>query len=62
LPCTRHDVFNADEAFLTGTAAEIVPVVKVDGRRIGLGKPGVHTGKLLSLFHGLTRKDGVPIY
>ena len=62
LPCTRHDVFNADEVFLTGTAAEIVPVVKVDGRVIGRGKPGPYTGKLLTLFHDLTRKDGTPIY
>src|ERR1044071_8779271 len=37
---TRHDVFVADEAFLTGTAAEIIPVVKADGRPIGTGKPG----------------------
>src|SRR5262245_2623434 len=39
-PLTRHDVYTADECFLTGTAAEIVPVVKVDGRPIGNGQPG----------------------
>jgi branched-chain amino acid aminotransferase len=37
---TRYDVFNADECFLTGTGAEVVPIVKVDGRAIGTGKPG----------------------
>ena len=37
---TRYDLFNADECFLTGTGAEIVPVVKIDGRVIGDGKPG----------------------
>ncbi|MBI4358389.1 MAG: branched-chain-amino-acid transaminase [Candidatus Omnitrophica bacterium] len=64
MPCqerilTRHDLFNADEAFLTGTAAEVVPVVKIDGRQIGKGKPGKVTRKLMSLFQDLTRKDGV---
>ncbi len=56
---TRHEVFNADECFLTGTAAEIIPVVKVDGRIIGDGHPGKMTLKLMKLFHGVTRKDGV---
>ena len=64
MPCqervlTRHDLYNADEAFLTGTAAEVVPVVKIDGRRVGTGKPGKITRKLMSSFHDLTRKDGV---
>lgn len=56
---TRHDLFNADEVFLTGTAAEVIPVVKIDGRVIGTGKPGPVTGKLLAAFRKLTRKDGV---
>ena len=56
---TRHDLFNADEVFLTGTAAEVIPVVKIDGRKIGAGKPGLITGKLLKAFHTLTRTDGV---
>ncbi len=56
---TRHDVFNADEVFLTGTAAEVIPVVKVDGRVIGDGKPGKVTKVLLQAFHELTRFDGV---
>ncbi len=56
---TRHDLFNADEVFLTGTAAEVIPVVKIDGRIIGTGKPGPITGKLLDAFQKLTQKDGV---
>ncbi len=56
---TRHEVYVADECFLTGTAAEIIPVVKVDGRQIGDGRPGPTTLKLMKLFHALTRKDGI---
>lgn len=56
---TRHEVYTADECFLTGTAAEIIPVVKVDGRMIGDGKPGKITLKLTDSFHGITRKEGV---
>ena len=56
---TRHDLFNADEVFLTGTAAEVIPVVKIDGRKIGDGKPGPVTGSLLAAFHQLTKKSGV---
>ena len=56
---TRHDLFNADEVFLTGTAAEVIPVVKIDGRVIGNGKPGKVTETLLNAFHTLTKKDGV---
>jgi len=55
---TRHEVYNADECFLTGTAAEIIPVVKVDSRPIGKAKPGPLTGKLISKFKELTRKEG----
>ncbi|MBP9865042.1 MAG: branched-chain-amino-acid transaminase [Candidatus Omnitrophica bacterium] len=56
---TRHDLFNADEIFLTGTAAEVVPVVKMDGRMIGDGKPGKVTARLLKAFRILAVKDGV---
>jgi branched-chain amino acid aminotransferase len=52
---TRHDLYTADECFLTGTAAEIVPVVSLDGRGIGTGKPGPITKDLLERFHALTR-------
>jgi branched-chain amino acid aminotransferase len=58
---TRHDLFIAEESFLTGTAAEIVPVVKIDGRLIGDGKPGPITRKLMEWYHGLTREEGVPV-
>lgn len=63
VPCeeqvlTRHDLFNADEVFLTGTAAEVIPVVKIDGRVIGTGKPGKVTKLLLEAFHKSTAKDG----
>ena len=55
---TRHEVFISDECFLTGTAAEIVPVVKVDGRVIGTGKPGKLTLNLMKKFKELTKKEG----
>lgn len=48
---TRYDVWNSDECFLTGTAAELIPVVKLDGRLIGNGKPGEITKTLHSAFH-----------
>jgi branched-chain amino acid aminotransferase len=54
-PFTRHDVYIADECFLTGTAAELIPVVKVDSRTIGDGKPGPITRDLIRRFHELTR-------
>ncbi len=51
---TRHDIYTADECFLTGTAAEIVPVVSLDGRTIGKGEPGPVTQDLLRRFRKLT--------
>jgi branched-chain amino acid aminotransferase len=59
---TRYDVFNADECFLTGTGAELIPVVKVDGRMIGRGKPGPITQKLERKYRALTQVSGEPIY
>lgn len=59
---TRHDVFTADECFLTGTAAEVIPVIKTDGRVIGTGKPGPITGRIMARFRELTRGTGTPIY
>ncbi len=56
---TRHEVYISDECFLTGTAAELIPVAKVDGRVIGSGKPGGMTLKLIKKFKELTRKEGV---
>jgi branched-chain amino acid aminotransferase len=67
MPCsepnlTRYDLFNADECFLTGSGAEIVPVVKIDGRIIGNGKPGPATEKLVAQYRALTKVSGEPIY
>ncbi|MBO9128362.1 branched-chain-amino-acid transaminase [Bacillus sp. 165] len=59
---TRHDVYIADEVFLTGTAAEVIAVTQVDGRTIGHGKPGVHTNRLLEEFRKLVVRDGEKIY
>lgn len=56
---TRHDLYTADEVFLTGTAAEIVPVIKIDNRKIGQGKPGKMTQKLISEFQKIVYKEGV---
>jgi branched-chain amino acid aminotransferase len=56
IPLVRHDIFIADECFLTGSAAEIIPVVKLDSRKIGDGKPGPLTRKLTERFHQLTRE------
>jgi branched-chain amino acid aminotransferase len=59
---TRHDVFTADECFLTGTAAEVIPVIKADGRPIGSGKPGPITLRTIARFREITRETGTPIY
>ena len=59
---TRHDVFVADECFLTGTAAEIVPVVKADGRSIGNGKPGPITARIIARYRQVTHETGTPIF
>jgi branched-chain amino acid aminotransferase len=58
---TRYDLFNAKECFLTGTGAEIVPVVKIDGRVIGTGRPWQLTKKLVTAYHALTKVSGEPI-
>jgi len=59
---TRYDLFNADECFLTGTGAELVPVVRLDGRVIGTGKPGTITESLVAQYRALTKMSGEPIY
>jgi len=58
---TLHDVYTADECFITGTAAEIVPVVKLDDRTIGEGVPGPITKALIQKFRAYTQQVGVPI-
>jgi len=52
----RHDLYTADECFLTGTAAEVIPVVEIDGRKIGAGGPGPLTRRLTDAFHALVRR------
>lgn len=59
---TRYDLFNADECFLTGTGAEIMPVIKIDARVIGSGQPGPLTTKLVDAYHALTKVSGEPIF
>lgn len=56
IPLSRHDVYIADEVFLTGSAAEVIPVVEIDSRTIGDGKPGPMTKQLTGKFHQLTRE------
>ncbi|RLG22757.1 branched-chain amino acid aminotransferase [Methanosarcinales archaeon] len=56
------DLYTADEVFVTGTAAEIAPIVKIDGRIIGDGKPGIITKKLMEEFRKITESEGTPIY
>lgn len=61
IPCIektlqRHDLYIADECFLTGSAAEVVPVTKIDGRPIGNGQPGAITRRLSEAFHRYTKE------
>ena len=58
----QYELYNADECFLTGTACEIMPVVKIDGRMIGDGRPGPVTQQLIARFRELTTRHGVPIH
>lgn len=59
---TRHDVFVADECFLTGTAAELIPVIRADNRDIGTGKPGAISTRMIARFREITRETGTPIH
>ena len=59
---TRYDVYTADECFLTGTGAEVMPIAEVDGRKIGTATPGPVTKRLLDAFHALVRREGDPIW
>lgn len=58
---TQYDVYNADEVFLTGTAAEVIPAIEFDGRLIGDGRPGPITRRLIAAFRDHTRSSGVPV-
>jgi len=57
-PITRYDVYTAQEAFMTGTAAEIVPVTALDGRSIADGEPGPVTRRMMQDYRALTRREG----
>jgi len=59
---TRYDLYTADEFFLTGSAAEIIPVVQLDARPIGDGAPGALSAKFIKRFRELTQATGTPIY
>ena len=61
VPFTRHDLYVSEECFLTGTAAEVIPVIEVDQRLIGSGKPGPITKRLIKLFRELTQNEGTPL-
>ena len=58
---TLYDVYTADEAFLTGTAAEVGPIVEVDKREIGAGVPGPVTKEIISRFHDYAQNSGTPV-
>lgn len=58
---TLHDVYTADEVFMTGTAAEVVPVVEADMRMIGNGMPGPLTKQIIKEFREVAKTDGTPV-
>ncbi len=58
---TRHDLFTADECFLTGTAAEVIPAVQLDRRIIGSGQPGPVTLQVVAAFHDLVKHEGTAV-
>jgi len=57
-----YDLYTADEVFVTGTAAEVAPIVEIDGRIIGDGKPGKITRLIMEEFEKVTKSEGTPIY
>jgi len=59
---TPYDLYTANECFLTGTGAEIGPLVEVDGRRIGSGSPGPVSLRMVKAFRDLVQREGTPIY
>jgi branched-chain amino acid aminotransferase len=59
---TLHDMYTADECFLSGTGAELGPVVQLDGRNIGTGRPGPVTMRILAAFRDLAAREGTPVY
>ncbi len=61
-PFTMVDMYIADECFLTGTAAEVVPIIDIDTRKIGNGKPGPVTKKLIDAYREMVNTEGTEIY
>jgi branched-chain amino acid aminotransferase len=61
-PVTLYDCYTCDEAFLTGTAAEVIPMVRLDSRQIGNGKPGPITHAIIEAFRRCTATEGEPVY
>ena len=59
---TRYDLYTADEAFVTGTGAELMPVTSADGRPGADGAPGPITKRLTDAFHALVRNEGEPLW
>lgn len=62
VPFTRHDLYISRECFLTGTAAELIPVISIDRRIVGEGVPGPITKKLMKKFHDYVQNNGVSVY
>jgi len=67
IPCVERDMalfdlYGADEIFLTGTAAEVVPMTVLDNRSIGTGKPGETTWRIIERYRELTRTEGSPVW
>ncbi len=56
------DLYSADEVFVTGTAAEVAPIVNIDGRAIGSGRPGPVTRQLMAAFTSATEREGISVY
>ncbi|MFA5793787.1 MAG: branched-chain-amino-acid transaminase [Candidatus Brocadiia bacterium] len=61
-PFTVHDIYTSDECFLTGTGAELIPVIEIDERSVGDGKPGKHFLKLMTAYQKMTHSQGTPVY
>ncbi len=61
-PFTVNDIYSSEECFLTGSGAELIPVIEIDARLIGNGKPGPIFKKLLAAYKKLTQTQGVEIY
>jgi branched-chain amino acid aminotransferase len=61
-PLTLHDLYTSDECFCTATRIEVLPIVWIDGRQIGDGKPGPTTVKLMEAYIELAKREGTPIY